>query len=332
MRKLFSFILFSGLFFWSCDDGNENIVKPVPDAGALRFFVDGNVLENTQYFTIDGSAGGSVYCDEGTVIQFAPESFTDSEGNIVTGEVNIKVIEIFNRSAMVLMQKPTMGRTATGGLTALKSGGQFYVSATKKLGSDTRGPELSLEKEYVIIAPVSNTGEADDNMRLFTGVEECNDARCNVIWEEQPGDRNVAIDGFQDAGGGYTAYYAFQNRFGWTNIDRWYNDPRPKTTVTVRVPEGYNNANCAVYMAYKGDAALALFDRYDEGTKLFSEHYGLVPVGLDVHFILVSIIDDQVHYVVQSATITEDHQQVMKSTDVKAISEAALIDLIDALP
>lgn len=327
MRSLFSLLVTVALnlvLLSGCEDGNERVVKPKPDASRLHFFTQSNVAENIQFLSVDATTGGLLYGKKGTVLQFTNDSFADDDGNTATGEVDIKLIEIFDRSTMVLMRKPTMGRDENDALSALKSGGQFYIEATQGT------KKLHPAKGFTIIAPVDNTGGADENMRLFTGVEECDAPLCNVVWEEDAADRNVGIDGMQNTGGSFDAYYAFRNKFGWTNIDRWYNDPRPKTTIFVDVPTGFDNTNCAVFMAYKGEpSALAMFDTFDSNTGLFSEHYGLIPVGLEVHFILVSIIEDEIHYAVQSATITENHKEII--SDTKMISKDALIELIDSL-
>jgi hypothetical protein len=97
------------------------------------------------------------------------------------------------------------------------------------------------------------------------------------------------------------------------------------------VPEGYDNTHCAVYLSYDGEpTALASFDVYNDGTDLFTEHYGLIPIGLQVHFIFVSVVDGQWNYAIQSATITANHVQVI--SNVQPITEAQLENLIDDLP
>jgi hypothetical protein len=63
---------------------------------------------------------------------------------------------------------------------------------------------------------------------------------------------------------------------------------------------------------------------------MFTEHYGLVPIGTNVHVILISVIDEDIHYAVQSTTVTEDH--VVTIDNVESISEEALLDLIENLP
>jgi hypothetical protein len=226
---------------------------------------------------------------------------------------------------MVMTHKATIGKKENGDLATLVSGGEFYVNATKD------GNPLKLVSGYSIIAPTENTGGPDEEMKLFTGVENCIEDVCNLVWDEEE-DRGIEVGQFQPDGGGvFSAYYCFQSKFGWTNIDRWYNDPRPKTTIYVDVPEGFDNTNCAVFIVYDGEpTALGRMDTYDPETGLFSEHYGLIPIGLEVHFVLVSIIEDEVHYAIQGTTITENHVEVID--DVHSITKEELIELIDELP
>lgn len=63
-------------------------------------------------------------------------------------------------------------------------------------------------------------------------------------------------------------------------------------------------------------------------TKNYSRN--IIPIGLKVHFIFVSIIDDGIHYALQSATIAENHIETI--ADVKAITQEELEGLVDALP
>ncbi|HEY3406068.1 MAG TPA: hypothetical protein VGK59_21930 [Ohtaekwangia sp.] len=324
-HAIFIATLITALFLiFGCDD-SEKPARPKPDSEALHTFIDENIAEQSQQFTIDAEDGGQIKGDQGTVIQFFSNSFLTMDGDPVTGSVNIELIEIYNRSAMVLTQKPTVGKMDNGDLAVLVSGGEFYVNATQN------GNPLKPASGYSIIAPTEKTGGADEDMRIFTGVDNCIDDVCNNVWEEEK-DRGMEIGQFQPDGGGvYSAYYCFQSKFGWTNIDKWYSDPRPKTTIYVDVPEGFDNTNCAVFIVYDGEpTALGRMDTYDEETGLFSEHYGLIPIGLEVHFVLVSIIEDEIHYAIQGTTITENHIEVIN--DVQSITKEELIDLIDELP
>ena len=84
-------------------------------------------------------------------------------------------------------------------------------------------------------------------------------------------------------------YYGLLQGFGWSNVDRFYSDPRPKTLIQVQAPIGYNFTNSAVYLSYNGeDSGLAALDTYDGTLNLFSEHYGQIPIGLECHVIFVT--------------------------------------------
>jgi len=325
--KISATLLIAGFFclsIISCDDEEPKLQAPKPDKDALKEFFNSGVSDRTQLFTLNAGTGGHINGSQGTVIKFGGSAFKTLGGEIVTGTVNVELVEIYKRSTMLLTKRPTNGKNDNGSIDMLVSGGEFYVNATQN------GVQLKPASGYTIVAPTSNTGEIDQDMRLFDGIETCVGDDCDVTWQEN-NDRGVEVGEFQTTGGFKTAYYVFQSYFGWTNIDRWYNDPRQKTTIHVDVPEGFDNSNCAVFIVYDGEpAALGRFDKYDQQKGMFTEHYGLIPVGLKVHIILISIIDGSVHYAIQTTTITENH--VEKIDAVESITEEELIDLIDELP
>ncbi len=76
--------------------------------------------------------------------------------------------------------------------------------------------------------------------------------------------------------------------------------------------------------------SLALFDVYNAATGLFTEHYGQIPIGLQVHFIMVSVIDGQWYYSVKGATIGANHTETF--TELEPVSQEDLAQIIDDLP
>ncbi len=319
-------ILLSGSIIFSafaCDNEKDATPKPQPDGEALAENFTANVEELRQEFTIS-SDGGAITGEQGTAITFYG-NFLTQQGGAVTGDVDIELIEIFDKASMVLTKKATNGKTAEGAIGTLISGGEFFINATQE------GQPLTIDGGFSIMAPTDNTGDLSNEMFLFAGKEECDGDKCELVWEQQADKRVEAGQGQGTGGEMGTYYYAFQNQFGWTNIDRWYSDPRPKTTIFVDVPEGYDDSNCVVYLSYDGEpTALARMDVYDDDTQLFTEHYGLIPIGLEVHFIFVSMVDDEWKYAIQGATIVENHVEVINN--VQTITEEQLIALINALP
>ncbi len=305
-------------------DKSEAPVKPKPDGAALQALTSTNIQTQTQRFVLDATTGGSIKGSKGAILQFPANGLLTTAGVAVSGNVDIEFIEIYSRSSMLLAQKPSVGKRSDGNKEMLVSGGEFYVNVTKD------GSALKPNGGYSIIVPTSNTGASTAGMNLFNGVEDCVDNVCNLVWQEQDATRGIEVGQFQNVGGVYSAYYAFQNKFGWTNIDRWYSDPRPKSTIFVEVPEGYNNSNCAVFIAYSGvPPALGRFDKFDDKTRRFTEHYGLIPIGLNVHIILVSMAENKISYAIKNVTITEN--QVVVINEVKTVTEEELIKLINVL-
>ena len=100
------------------------------------------------------------------------------------------------------------------------------------------------------------------------------------------------------------------------------------------LPDGWDDSNCAVYLSYDGEpTALARFDTYDAGTELFSEHYGLIPIGVEVHVIFVTESEGQWSYAVQAQTIVDNHLTVFASAEDLVETDAdGLAAVINALP
>jgi hypothetical protein len=315
----------------SCNDDNDSkptVVKPDNDdkvGPVLQEIRDGR----KQHFTLNISTGGSVKGEEGTRVEFPANSLVKLNGAAVTGSVDIELIEIYKKSDMLFSNMPTIGLNDENKMALLISGGEFYINAKQN------GEQLKVDGGFTINAPTAKTGGDDTDMRVFKGAEECDNDGCDVVWEQQERDMRIGKDqdgtGGAGGGGSQSVYQVFQNQFGWTNIDRWYSDPRPKTTIFVDVPEGYDNTNCAVYLSYDGEtSALASFDTYNATTALFTEHYGLIPIGLQVHFIMISVIDDVWYYSIHPATITTNHVETF--TTLTQTTEAELSALVDALP
>lgn len=313
----------------SCNDDDSKPTALKPDTDDKVGPVQQEIRDaRKQSLTLNITTGGSVVGEEGTRVEFPAGSLLKQNGDVVSGNVTIELIEVYKKSDMLLSKMPTRGLNPDGKIALLVSGGEFYVNAKQN------GEQLKLGGGFIINAPTANTGGEDGDMKVFKGAEECGADGCDVVWEQQDRDMRIGKDqAGTGAGGSQSVYQVFQNQFGWTNIDRWYSDPRPKTTIFVDAPEGFDNTNCAIYLSYDGEgSALALFDTYSATTQLFTEHYGLIPVGLQAHFIFISVIDDQWYYAIHPATIVNNHIETFTAQELQTTTEAQLTTLVDALP
>ena len=309
--------------FASCDDDNNGDDKIMPPSASEFAAVRKEALESrTQKFTATAGEGNIVLTSaKGVKININGNCLTKG-GAAVTGTINIEYVELFDKGDMLVTNKPTMGLMPDGKKNLLISGGEFFIKATQN------GQELATNCGLYLIVPTGLTGGYDNEMTLWFGNIDEDE---NLVWTE-------ARDGADGAGGKggvqgeANSYYVTFGSFGWTNVDKFYNDPRPRTTILVDAPEGYNNTNSAVYLSYDGEGtnALAQLDTYTaEG--LFSEHYGQIPIGLACHIIFATEEDGKWRYAIKGVTTTANAVYTFTLAETTLGTEAQLVAEINAI-
>ena len=179
-----------------------------------------------------------------------------------------------------------------------------------------------------LLVPASLTGGLETGMLLWTGNLEDPE---NLVWRNaaDAAGANGGKGGVQGEGNNY--YVSFGN-FGWTNVDKFYSDPRPKTTILADAPEGYDNTNSAIYLSYDGEGqnALAKLDTYT-AAGLFSEHYGQIPIGLACHIIFATEDNGQWRYAIKAVTVAANDVYTFTLAETTVGTEAQLIAAINAI-
>ncbi len=330
--KTVLFLLVITVVFTACSEEEDNNPQQqeeeqiLPDGQALLQRLVQNRQDARQTFSIDASAGGSITGEQGTTIFFPPNALVYQDGSPVTGEVTIELVEIYNKADMLLKNMPTNGKRPDGTIEMIKSAGEFFINATKNEEQLALTQPMQLQSKGIPFADV------DPEMGLFiVGCDDPLDFNCTEAWEEEE-DAQVIIGEIQNQDGTWSVVYIVDlTQFGWANLDRWYNYDGDLTILNIDVPEGYNGNNCEVFLSYDGeDAGLARMDIYDENTGMFTEHFGMIPVGQEVHIILIAEINGVLHYTIQGTTITPDHVEVM--AEPQPVTEAELFVLIEDLP
>jgi len=312
------------VLFASCIDNNDEVLEPQPDGEALAARFENNKTAAIQEFILDASVGGIITGTQGTQVTFQPNSF-GLNGTPVTGNVTVQLIEIYDKASMLLKDKSTLGERDNGDKEALKSAGEFFINAEQ----GANDLEL-LEMAAVQSRPV-DFSDLEGGMQIFR-LDDDTDGDWLETDEDGDGEKDDAqIRDAQGADGAFATYNYDIGDFGWTNLDKWYNFAGPKTEIFIDVPAEFNQDNCAVYLSYDGEpTTLARMDVYNTSLELFTEHYGLIPVGLEVHIIMVSEIDGQLNYAIQGTTIVDEHIEVI--TSLSPITQSALEALINDLP
>jgi hypothetical protein len=327
--KTLALLFFGITTFVSCskdDSSSQNQQFEAPSAAEFGGIRNQALLNQTQNFTATAGAGMiTLTSSHGVQISFNGNNLTKS-GNPVTGSINIKLIELFDKGTMLATNKATMGKMSDGNQSILISGGEFYLEASQG------GVQLVSTGTIQLTVPSSLTDGVDNAMIFWEG--NAADPE-NMVWQKpvRPvgGNPNgeVGAVGFNTAGN-YTMSFG---NFGWTNIDRFYSDPRPKTQILATVPSGYNNTNSAVYLSVDGEGQnqLAKFDTYNATTQQFSEHYGQIPVGLQCHIIFATEENGQWRYGIKGVTTTANAVYSFTLAETVLGTEAQMIAAINAI-
>lgn len=302
----------------SCKKNETTINRST--ATEFKAIQDAALNDLKQTATFDASTGTTFTSTRGTRLIIPPNALTKG-GVPVTGNVTLEFTEIYDGGNMVVTNKPTMGILPDGNQSILISGGEFNINVLQG------GQVLTLIHPMQLKVPINLTDSVANDMNLFNGVIN---AKGDLAWEKNP---NVDVINAVDSNlVAPTEYQTLVNQFGWTNIDRFYSDPRPKTTMQVSVPEGYNYDNCALYLKYVGlGSALAKLDTYDASNKLFKEHYGQIPIGLECHLIFCTQENGKWKYAIKPITITAGTTYTITEAEMTVASKSDYVGHVTLL-
>lgn len=101
---------------------------PVPDQYAFQQFFADNIADATQSFSVNATTGGQVTGMKGTQLIFEPNTFLNADGTPVSGQVNVKLVEVLSVSDMIWLNVQTVGND-NGTLKMLRSGGAMNITA-----------------------------------------------------------------------------------------------------------------------------------------------------------------------------------------------------------
>jgi hypothetical protein len=318
-NNFFKMALLTGVFVMavSCDKGDaydpEEFIPPTP--AEFKEVFENALKGITQTKTFKAEDGIDFTSEKGATFRVQPNSMY-LEGNPVTGDVTFEFVELYKRGNMLVVNKPLMGTAEDGAKGPMITGGQFYINISQN-GKD-------IDAYYNMTVPAENTGGLNTDMGLWTGKENEDG---NMLWDEVD-NRGQEVGGVFSEG---DCYNIWGHLFKWINIDILYLLPDPKARVWVKVPEGFDNKNCSVYVIYRTQpGALAFFDVWDKDKKMFSEHYGLAPIGFRFDVVFISVQKDgKFIYSIKDETIEEGKIITFEQSDLKVLDKDALMTLIN---
>lgn len=303
------------LLLSACKKDDESVVsppEPVPGSVELQSYFNQNISDEVEAFTIDvGSTPQNIISSKGTQLVFYSNSLQNANGTLVTGNVTIELLEIFDKSGMIRMNAPTIGNLPGGGNAPLISGGEFRVRAYQD------GEELELVDgyNYGVNSIVPNGELADPYMVEFYGRNSD-----TLTWDQ--------ADSSFVAGNG-SNYISYFDSLNWCNIDQFLNSVGPSTNVEVQLPEGFTNLNSALFISIDGANSVVPVWGFENGVYTIGPYYQL-PVGMQVHFIALAVIGGVPHTAIVSATLVDGHLEVIPSLD--ATTDADFASELSNLP
>lgn len=270
----------AALLFAACSEDNKakddsTSVTPIPQwsspTGILGNFIQDQLNDRTQNFTLSGGSG-IIIGQSGTYIQFN-NAFVMPNGGQVTGDVELEMIEIFDKGSMILTQKTTIADL--GGVFApLESGGELYLAATQN------GTDLKKNPNGTILVkmPVLNTAlSPQPGMALYygnTGSES--DA---FTWTEAD---SATVTPCRDSSSFSTENYCFYtDSLQWINVDKLANNPAPTTPLQLTLPPGYTTTNTIAAISFDGVNMAAAMDQN------FASPFD-ISIGMPIHIVVIA--------------------------------------------
>ncbi|RMA57269.1 hypothetical protein [Ulvibacter antarcticus] len=304
--KLLFIVVVASLCFNSCsdctDETDTRAITPFDVPTPQEFEqIQTDVFDGMiQLVQVDVTNGFNYVAASGVTISISPNCL-QINGLPVTGIVDLEIAEFYDKGEMLISNTTTVGNIPGAGRDLLISGGAFFIRVSQN------GVFASLACSGFISVPTGITGGNDPDMLPFSGSVN---AAGNLEWTQINGEVNIDID----------TYYTQFPEFGWFNIDRFLNDPRPTTAVQVAVPQEFNSENTRVYLALQGEPnSLAYL-------------YGELPIGLEVHIIFLSESNGDFRYAVETLTLEQDQLVIFTRQQTEVVTAAVLKDRINALP
>lgn len=311
-NQILALVMFvSALFLSSCKkDKTLNALSTLESSQnvsstELKDFFTTNLKDQEQNFIIDADNPPLITGENGSTIEFFANSFMDASGNIVNGDIDITLVEIMDKSDMVLANKATLAYGINSDLAPLVSGGELKVTAKQN------GNVLKLRPGYPYKMTVPAPNGTTPDMSLFYGINT-NDT---LIWDLADSTSFLSqLNG--------TAYTGYIDSLNWINCDYFYNNPNPQTFVEVDLPSGFTNNNCVIYISFDNLNAITTFHNYSNETYTTAPGYRL-PIGLEVHFIALSIINGSPNVAIIPSTIVDNHHETIPSLTATTTSQFA---------
>lgn len=346
-------ILFISFSLISCRKNDANIPENnTADLQQIQQFFDQN-KPKYETFTLNASAGGTITLASGTKITFPPNAFTKA-GNAVSGNVEVSALDILKPSEMILGNRPTV--TDDGKM--LESFGEIIVRARQNGAEIQLNNNADGEGVNVALAVGAGKGRQIDGIPIWDGdtvitqtssgnnhenqlvtISTQISVRKGIEWTQIPGNFGFANTS--------TSYFNLDALGDWRNVDIFYHDPRPKTTVLGFFGEHFNASTATDYtgqepsmLYFKPRGNNTLVKLYNvifnpaAGKEGLLSYQNMMPIGLEGTFLAITTQNGKFYAEMRDVTIgTPDSGKnyVAFTFNFSEVSETQLLNLINQM-
>lgn len=289
--------------------------------GNLQEFFEANMFNEIQFTTINNSdfEGDTIWGSKGKRTQFFfnRNAFETMQGVPVTGTIQIGFIEMYSKKDMILLNKPNMEKRS-GELSALVSAGTFFIEAKQN------GQKLRLrQNEYCIMNHIPAEDENIPMNFLFGEANQSNQFQWIEVQGGQiPYQHNIVY-------GAIGEYHVSHTFLDWINVGHYLQTSGIQSAIHVELPVNYTAENTAVYISIDGVESVGGLYNFQSGVFSSSSNYTL-PVGLNVHFVVISYQNNTLQAAIVPATIGSNHVESVSILNTVSASELEV--LLNDLP
>jgi hypothetical protein len=282
------------ILFAACkkESSSPEPILSEPNQPNLDAFFAANATA-AQTFTFDAAQTQLLIGFKGTKITVPTSAFITKTGNIVSGNVELSLTEIYSKKEMILSKAQTMTSS-----DQLISGGEMKIVVKQN------GQELKLYpgKKLYIKTPAGTSPYS--NMKVYYGTHDFTTnqltwglALNNNLAPAVPDTTNI-INPY---------YYSFaSDSLNWVNCDQLYTSPGPKTSFTITVHGNYNSTNTNIFLVFPSIRGMAYL--YPYTSQAYYNSYQL-PIGINATIVAISKINGKFYASYTNTTITLNHLQ-----------------------
>lgn len=202
---------------------DPKVTTPTPGPYSSLSDAFASVAPKSKTVTLNASTGGSFFGNSGTRYTFSANSFINASGTVVSGNIDLEVLECVSESDMIFSKMLTVSNG-----TPLISAGEILVKASQA------GASLNIRPGYAYSVNMpTNKGTATAGMEYFSGASSSSLPGSIVNWN-----LGIRKDSFASVIYNGDTISMFPDSVGFKNLDKYASSDF--ATVDIKI-DGFNS-------------------------------------------------------------------------------------------